>query len=245
MRRSKQTGLQRYSTPQLLAEGLADLFVRAAADAIAERGAFFVALSGGTTPKAAYMLLGQEPRGSAIEWPHVFVYFGDERCVPPDNERSNFKMANDAFLRNVGLQENNVHRMRGEDDPAAAALAYSRVLIQMMGDVPRFDLTLLGMGADGHTASLFPGEDPRTDEERLVRAPFVAKFNEYRLTMTPKVLNNARRVAIATEGAAKAQVLHAVLEGPFEPAVHPIQIVAPHDGGLVWLVDEAAATFLT
>lgn len=237
--------LRIFETPGEVAAALADTFVSDASDAIAARGAFFVALAGGTTPKNAYRLLAQEPRRSRIDWNHVFVYFGDERSVPPDDADSNYRMAREAFLQSVPLPEDHVHRMHGEEEPARAARAYAELLIQTMGDRPRFDLIMLGMGPDGHTASLFPGTDPLTDDERLVRAPYVEKFSTYRITITPLVINNARHVAIATEGLPKAPALYAVRKGPYDPLVHPIQIVDPKDGRLTWLVDRAAAAELS
>lgn len=230
--------------PAQLAQRLAETFAADAADAIAQRGAFFVALSGGTTPKAAYDLLGCDPLKSAVDWNHVFVYFGDERCVPPDNPNSNYKMARDAFLAAAGVPEANVHRMHGEEDPQTAARDYAALLVQTLGDEPRFDCILLGMGPDGHTASLFPGTNPLIDDDRLVRAAYVEKFSSWRITLTPRVINNARHVVVATEGLPKAPALYAVREGPYDPTIHPIQIVAPRDGALTWLVDRAAAAEL-
>lgn len=236
--------LRVYDGPAELAAALADTFVAEASSAIAERGAFFVALAGGTTPKNAYELLAQAPRRDRVDWRHVFVYFGDERCVSPERAESNYRMAREAFLDGVALPAGHVHRMRGEDDPLAAARDYATLLIQTMGDLPRFDLLMLGMGADGHTASLFPGTDPCTDDDRLVRAPYVEKLGAYRLTITPMVINAARHIVIATEGLPKAPALYAVREGPYQPLVHPIQIVQPSGGRLTWLVDRAAAAEL-
>jgi 6-phosphogluconolactonase len=135
--------------------------------------------------------------------------------------------------------------MRGEDEPAAAARAYAEVLQREAGALPVFDLVLLGMGPDGHTASLFPGSDPLTDDDALVRAPWVEKFSTFRITLTPKVINAAREVAIAAGGAAKAAVLREVREGPYAPVEHPIEIVNPNDGVLTWFVDRAAASALS
>lgn len=236
--------LQVFETAGEVAAALADAFVDDARAAIEQHGAFFVALAGGTTPKNAYRLLAQEPRRSRVDWNHVFVYFGDERCVPPESDESNFKMASDAFLRDVRIAADHVHRMRGEDDPLQGARDYAALLIQTMGDLPRFDLVMLGMGTDGHTASLFPGTDPLADNERLVRAPYVEKLASHRITFTPLAINNARHVIIAAEGLPKAPALYAVREGPYEPQTHPIQIVAPVNGRLTWLVDRDAAAEL-
>jgi 6-phosphogluconolactonase len=228
-----------------VAVAVADAFVEDAQAAISERGAFFVSLAGGTTPKAAYRLLAQSPRADAVDWQHVQVYFGDERCVPPDSDESNYKSAHDAFLSTVPIPEQNVHRMQGEADPLTAARDYAQLLVQTMGDIPQFDFIMLGMGTDGHTASLFPGTDPRVDDDRLVRAVYVEKMQTHRITLTPLVINNARHVLIATEGLTKAPALYAVREGPYDPVQHPIQIVAPLRGRLSWYVDRAAAAELS
>lgn len=196
-------------------------------------------------------MLAEEPLRSQICWKDVFVYFGDERCVPPGDEQSNYKMASDAFLRKVEIPTKNVHRMHGEEDPDAAAAEYAKILrddlaLRQAPDdaTPRLDLIMLGMGADGHTASLFPGTDPLTDDDALVRAPYVDKLGTRRLTITPRVINAARHVAIATEGLPKAPALATVLEGPYDPTRYPIQIVSPANGRLTWFVDADAAADL-
>jgi len=234
--------LRVFETPQDLAEGVADAFATLAQDAIGKRGSFAVALAGGTTPKAAYALLGREPYASQIDWPHVQIFFGDERCVSPDDAESNYNMARTAFLSSVRVPADNVHRMHGEDDPAQAARDYAETLIEFLGPDTRFDLLMLGMGPDGHTASLFPGSDPRTDEAQLVRAVWVQKMQTHRITLTPAVINRARHVIIATEGAAKAQMLHTVRGSEYDPVRYPVQIVKPDDGVLEWFVDRAAAS---
>jgi 6-phosphogluconolactonase len=237
--------LRVFETPQAVASALAGVFVSEARSAIAERGSFFVALAGGRTPQAAYALLAAAERREAVDWTRVLIYFGDERCVPPESDDSNYKLAFDSFLSKVPVPPRNVHRMHGEDEPARAARAYAQVLVETMGEMPRFDLMLLGMGEDGHTASLFPGSDPRTDEDQLVRAVLAEARDPHRLTLTPLVINNSRRVTIAVEGAAKAQTLRAAREGPYDPVKYPVQIVSPLAGDLIWLADKAAAQALT
>jgi 6-phosphogluconolactonase len=232
-------------TPELVAQALADHFVEDAQYALGDRGAFFVALAGGTTPKAAYELLAREPRRSKVDWNNVHIFFGDERCVPPQSQESNYNMAAQAFLRSVDVPTRNVHRIHGEDDPARAASQYATLLVEMTGRPPALDLILLGMGADGHTASLFPGMDPRVHEQQFVRSVYVEKLRAHRVTFTPLVINNAAHVVIAVEGVLKAPALYAVLKGPHEPSVHPIQIVSPKHGTLTWLVDRAAAAELS
>lgn len=237
--------LRVFDDPAQLASALADVFVDDAREAIRERGEFNVALAGGTTPKAAYELLAQEPRRDMVDWSRVNVYFGDERTVRPDSDESNYNMAAQALLSRVPLVPDHVHRMRGEDDPVTAARDYAEVLTQHLGELPRFDLVLLGMGPDGHTASLFPGSNPCIDNELLVRAPFVQKFASHRLTLTPLVFNNARHVVISIEGLPKAPALYAALRGPYRPEVHPVQIIAPVNGRISWFADRAAAAELS
>jgi 6-phosphogluconolactonase len=229
-----------------LARAVGDYFVSLAARATAARGRFDVALAGGSTPKAAYALLAAEPLRAAVDWPNVRFFFGDERCVPPGDAESNYKSARDGLFEPLGIDAAQIFRMHGEDEPQAAAAAYATLLRDVVGsDPPAFDLVLLGMGPDGHTASLFPGTDPLEDDAALVRAPYVAKFATHRITLTPRVINAARAIAIATGGSAKAEALHGVLEGPRDPTHYPIQIVEPRDGTLTWFVDRAAAVLLT
>lgn len=235
--------LEIFDTPAALAQAVADRFLDAAQTAVGDRGGFYVALAGGTTPKAAYELLAAEPYATAVPWKDVFVYFGDERCVGPDDADSNYGMARRAFLDAVNIPSQNVHRLRGEDDPQHAADAYSRILVEDLGDFPRLDLVMLGMGPDGHTASLFPGTTVGAGDA-LVAAPYVEKLRAFRLTLTPRVINNAREVLIATEGSAKAEVLAAVRNGPADPDRYPIQRIVPTAGTLRWMVDRAAASEL-
>jgi 6-phosphogluconolactonase len=226
--------------PAVTAE-LAAAFVDAAREAVAQRGVFNVALSGGTTPKAAYELLAAEPLRSQVDWPNVSIYFGDERCVPPRDAASNYRMAHDALLGKVPIPEENVFRMRGEADPGIAANEYATDMRAELGNRPHFDLVLLGLGDNAHTASLFPGTLPDFDDDALVRAVYVAPLDMWRLTITPLVINEARSVVFAVAGEAKAPALAAVLEGPHDPARWPAQIVHPSPGNLVWLADAAAA----
>lgn len=230
-----------YETPAEVAKALADLLVDYAGGAIAGAGRFVVALAGGTTPKATYALLAKPPYANAIDWSAVEFFFGDERCVAPDSDQSNYKMAYDAFLGPLDVPDVHVHRMRGEDDPARAAFDYRAVLFNLLGEKPRFDLVLLGMGPDGHTASLFPGQDPLTEDEQRVRAVYAVSQSQWRLTLTPSLLNSTQAVCFAVVGSEKAATLAAVREGPYNPTKHPAQIIAPAHGELIWLADKAAA----
>jgi 6-phosphogluconolactonase len=237
-------GMQIFHDPEALARGLADLFVSLGRMAMSDRGSFHVALAGGNTPRAAYELLAQEPLRGELSWSDVFIYFGDERCVPPDDEQSNYLMAKRAFLDSVGIPRANVHRIAGEIEPGHAANEYASLLRTVFGNVPQLDLVLLGIGLDGHTASLFPGTPPDTDDDALVRAVYARPQMMWRVTMTPKVLNHGRTVAFAVEGAEKAAILATVYQGPRDPVKYPAQIVEPVSGRLMWLVDDLAAGML-
>jgi 6-phosphogluconolactonase len=230
-----------FADAQRLAVALANFFSDTALAAITQRGAFYVALAGGSTPRAAYQLLATPRPRDRISWSDVFVYFGDERCVAPTDPLSNYLMAQETLLRNVPIPPHNVHRMHGEDPPAQAAAAYAQVLRADCGSVPRLDLIMLGLGKDAHTASLFPGGDPLTDDDQLVRPTYSQETQTDRLTITPRVINNARAVVIAAEGSEKASAVAAVREGSYDPAKFPAQIVSPRDGDFVWLLDKLAA----
>jgi len=212
--------------------------------AMADRGVFTVALSGGNTPRAAYELLGGDPLRTELSWSDVFIYFGDERCVPPTDEQSNYRMASKAFLENVGIPPANVNRIRGEIDPAQAANEYASVLRAALGNAPQLDLVLLGLGPDGHTASLFPGSPPESDDAALVRAVYADSQAMWRVTVTPEVINRARTVVFAVEGVDKAQIFSEVYEGPVDMVKYPAQVVAPASRRLIWMVDELAAGML-
>ncbi len=233
-----------FPNAERLATALADLFINKAETAQTERGSFYVALAGGTTPTAAYALLAMEPYVDRISWDDIFVYFGDERCVKPDDPLSNYKTALDTLLSHVPIPERNIHRMRGEIDPLEAATDYAKVLRDDLGEYLRFDLLMLGLGKDGHTASLFPGTDPLTDTDRLVRPTYSKETQTDRLTITPKIINSARAVVIATEGPTKSTAVAIARQGAFDPTACPAQIVDPVGGDLIWLIDELAAGML-
>jgi len=230
-----------------LARQAAELFVTLAQRAAGEEGArFTVALSGGGTPKALYGLLAAPPYAGQVPWERVHLFWGDERHVPPDNEESNYRMVNEALLSSIAIPAENVHRVRAEEpDAAGVARDYADNLRGFFdlqpNEWPRFDLVLLGLGPDGHTASLFPGTDALHDTTHLVAAPFVAKFNAHRITLTAPALNNAATVAFLVAGAEKAAVLRDVIDGPRDVDRLPAQLIAPTNGTLVWMLDEAAA----
>ncbi len=227
--------------------GAADFIAAQASRAITERGRFTIALSGGGTPRPIYARLAAADYRDRIAWNRVHVFFGDERCVPPDDARSNFRMAREALLDHVALLAENIYRIRGEDDPAQAALAYEQQLQRLFRTwtFPAFDLILLGMGDNGHTASLFPGTAALRETVRWVVPQYVEVVSTWRVTFTAPLINAARQVAFLVEGAAKAQMLWNVLEGPYQPDVLPSQLIQPANGQVHWLLDAAAAADLS
>jgi 6-phosphogluconolactonase len=229
-----------------LARAAAQEFCRCAAEAITARSRFCVALSGGNTPRAVNSLLAAE-RGD-LAWGKIFVFFGDERHVPPDNPDSNYRMAYETLLSRVPLPEHNVFRVRAELAANAAGDDYDRRLREFFGVKdgawPRFDLILLGMGEDGHTASLFPGSAALQEQSRLVVANWVEKFQSYRITFTFPVLNHAAEVLFLVSGKDKSHVLREILGPGSMGARFPAAMVRPQDGRLLWVVDKAAAQLL-
>jgi 6-phosphogluconolactonase len=229
-----------YADIAALVTGAADVIAAEAEKAIAARGVFSLALSGGNTPKPVYARLATLP----LDWANVHLFFGDERCVPPDDPRSNYHMVKEALIDHVVIPPANVHRMRGEDEPEAAAAAYADEIRAALGPDGRFDLVLLGLGDDGHTASLFPGLAAVTETERTVMACYVEAVSMWRLTLTPPAINAARRAAFLVAGAVKAGMVQRVLQGPRQFVVLPSQTVRPAERPALWLMDEAAAAQL-
>ncbi len=224
--------------------------IRIGRDAFEARGRFAVALSGGSTPRRLYEILTQAPFRSQLEWSRVDFFFGDERAVPPDHEDSNFRMAHEALFSKLGILPSRIHRMQAErQDLTEAARDYQVVLAQVCGvsakgSPPALDLVLLGMGPDGHTASLFPGTEALEEKDLWVVANPVPQLATDRITLTTAILNEARCVIFLVVGADKASTLAQVLEGPRDPERLPSQLIRPLNGRLVWLVDEAAANEL-
>ena len=240
--------IERVHTGQDVAREAAELFVRRNQAAKAS-GRFTVALSGGSTPRAFHSLLAAPPYRDQVDWSITQFYWGDERCVAPDDPESNFRMARETLLDNVPLRDAQIHRIHSElDDPAAAAKLYEDELRQEFalsgGTLPRIDLVFLGIGPDGHTASLFPHTAALSVRDRLVVANYVPKLSTWRITLTAPVLNAATTVAFLVAGADKADALSAVLDGPPDPEQYPSQMIAPTTGDLLWVVDDAAAARL-
>ncbi len=232
-----------YPDSESFINGAADFIAGLAAQAVAERGRFAIALSGGGTPRPIYARLTTAGYGDRIDWSKVHIFFGDERCVPPDDSRSNYRMAREALLDHVALPAENMHRIRGEEEPALEALRYEQEIARLYRSAgfPAFDLILLGMGDNGHTASLFPGTAALREHTRWVVAQYVEVMSTWRVTFTAPLINAARHVAFLAKGAGKAQMLWNVLEGPYQPDVLPSQLIQPVSGELHWFVDAAAA----
>ena len=225
--------------PEALAERLADFVVESVGESQRLRGTASLVLAGGGTPRVAYELLARAPRRNAIDWTRVTILFGDERCVAPTDADSNYRMAREALLADVPLRASSILRMRGEADPAIAAAEYAAMIRERFGASPRFDLVLLGMGPDGHTASLFPGNDPFADDEALVRSVYSESKRQWRLTLTPSAINGAYAVAVALAGSEKAPTYAAIARGDGDPVRYPIEAIAPRDGQLIWFVERS------
>jgi 6-phosphogluconolactonase len=240
--------LQIYDNLDLLTRSATDLFAQQSALA-RPRGIFRVALAGGSTPRPVYHLLAASPYRERIDWLQVQYYWGDERNVGPDSPESNYRMAKETLLDHVPVQPEQVHRMRGELAASEAAAEYEQVLARTFGlapgAFPRFDLILLGMGPDGHTASLFPQTSALAIRDRMVVANLVPKLATERITLTVPTLNAAAAIVFLVAGTDKADALAAVLQGPEQPEEYPSQLIAPANGTLTWMVDRAAAAKLS
>lgn len=240
---SVQSAVRVLNDPATLFQTAADGFRRCANSAVTTRGRFTAALSGGSTPKGLYSLLATD---SSLPWDKIYFFFGDERHVPPDSPESNYRMASEALLSRIPAPANNVFRVPAEiPDADQAASTYEQTIRQFFktapGHFPRFDLILLGIGPDGHTASLFPKTKALQEKSRLFVANWVEKFQTNRLTLTLPVLNNAAEAMFLVSGQDKAPALHAVLESDEPGELYPAKLVQPTNGKLIWLVDRAAA----
>lgn len=231
------------------------LYVRAAeeiahfvGESISVSGEFTVALAGGSTPAEVYELLATRFRLS-VDWKEMQFFWGDERCVPPDDEASNYGMAARSMLDRIDLRPDQIHRIRGEDSPEAAARAYEEEIRSVFSlgedEFPRFDLVMLGMGENAHTASLFPNSPAIHEQRRLAVVTEGIPPHATRISITPGVINHAARVLFVVSGAGKAEAVKAVLEGPHDPDRYPAQIVQPEDAEYLWMLDQAAARLLS
>lgn len=235
-----------FADEEALGRAAADLFLALSREAIASRGRFSAALSGGSTPRRLYELLGEKPYRDAVDWQRVHVFWVDERCVPRDHGESNFRLAFDTVLSTVPLPTENIHRIKGEEGPDRAAREYEDDIRTFFGTsgTPSFDLIILGVGEDGHTASLFP-DSPLLNERLRIAVPvYLEKPKLNRITLTLPVLNNAARILVLATGEKKAEVVREILEGPGN-ARRPAGLVRPVHGVLQWLIDKKAGQKLT
>ncbi|MFY9556096.1 MAG: 6-phosphogluconolactonase [Blastocatellia bacterium] len=248
-----------YRDPQELAVKAARLFARLADQYVVGCGRFNVVLSGGSTPRAMLSVLAVDPFLDTVPWSSICFFWGDERCVPPDHPDSNYRMANEALLSKVPVPPQNIFRIPAEmADPKQAAGEYAATLRRFftagpgasqsgtapLSNLPRFDLVFLGMGPDGHTASLFPHTTALQAGEQIVVENYVEKFKTHRITLTAATINNARNVTFLAGGEDKAETLKNVLEGSYQPDLYPSQLIRPRNGTLLWMVDQAAARLL-
>jgi 6-phosphogluconolactonase len=229
-----------------VAKAAANRFVELAREATQEHGRFAVALSGGSTPQRAYRLLASADYSQQVDWSKVHIFFGDERAVPPDDAESNYRMASEALLSRAGIPAENIHRINGVGNAVANARLYEDELRTFFNDAawPRLDLALLGMGDDGHTASLFPGTKALDEQESLVSANWVEKLNAYRITLTAPAINHAAHIIFLVTGENKAERLNEVLGAERAPLLLPSQLITPTDGSLEWFIDRAASARL-
>lgn len=230
-----------FENPQGLAEAAAETFAKEGTRSIRQSRRFAVALAGGSTPKSAYELLATQYRDT-LDWSKVHIFFGDERTVPPDHENSNYRMAHETLLSHVPV--GSVHRMRGELDPREAATLYEEELVTFFDGLPSFDLILLGIGEDGHTASLFPHTPALNVSHRWVVENPVEKLGTMRITLTAPAINMAQRAIFLVAGEGKAKALQKILEADTDPQDYPAKLIQPAFGP-IWMVDRAAAGLIS
>ena len=236
------------SDSESLAKAAARLLIDKGKTAVANRGVFALAVSGGSTPKRLFELLADEkgPYFNTLPWKETQIFWVDERHVPPDSKESNYRMTREAMLSHAPIPESNIHRIISENPRAEdAAVQYEAELKEFFNGLPQFDLTILGLGEDGHTASIFPGSPVLNESKRFVAAPWVEKLNTFRITLTLPVLNNSSSTVFLVSGKGKSEILRAVLEGKFDPARLPSQAIRPTNGELEWLIDTEAASLLS
>ena len=240
------TTVRVFETADEVAHAAAEQFVERAQNSSRISGRFAVALAGGTTPRRMYELLAGNQFRNAIDWTTVQLFFGDERFVPSDHPESNYRLASDALISQVEIPSVNIHRIEIQADATSSATRYESELHHFFKDVdvPRFDLVLLGLGEDGHTASLFPNTNALNVTDKWVVANFVEKLESYRITLTARAINAAANVMFLVAGANKAPAVSAVLNGPFQPESLPAQLIKPEAGTLTWLLDAPAASLL-
>jgi 6-phosphogluconolactonase len=234
-----------FRTIEALNESAAQLFVHLAEKSVMARGRFLLCLSGGNTPKGLYTLLSVNPYRDIIPWKNTFIFWSDERCVPADDERNNARMATEVLLKKIDIPSSNIFPVLVNLNPAEAASNYEQTLRDFFGmKPPRFDLILLGLGENGHTASLFSGTEVLREKSHWVKEVFVEELQRYRITMTATLINKAHNIVFLITGKEKSDILKTVLTAPFQPEKYPIQLIRPEHGEVCWFVDDKAASGL-
>jgi len=244
---SKNPKIQIVADVDAMSRAATETIVAHISESLQTRDVFSIALSGGSTPRRLYALLANDAKlREQILWERVHFFWGDERHVPPDHPESNYRMAYNALLSKVPIPSINIHRIRAEDSDADKAAAdYEQEIRRFFkinaGQMPRFDCVLLGMGPDGHTASLFPGTSALEETERMAVANWIKKFQSYRITLTVPLFNNADRILFLVGGMEKANTLKLVLEGDAKASRFPVQLIQPTRGDVTWFLDRSAA----
>ncbi|HLM01998.1 MAG TPA: 6-phosphogluconolactonase [Pyrinomonadaceae bacterium] len=239
---TKNCDVKIFPNVETLNKNAASLIVEIAAETLQRKDEFSIALAGGSTPEALYKLLASDKFKTKIDWTKTLVFFGDERCVSPDDAASNYRMANAALLARVPLPPENVFRLKGEIESEKAAAEYEEIIKKTLGESARFDLILLGMGDDGHTASLFPQTPVLRETKKLVAANFVEKLNANRLTLTFPAINSAKNVLFLVAGAKKAPMIKKVFSA--ETIDLPASLIKPENGNCRWFLDKEAASLI-
>jgi len=238
-----------YNSQEEMISSAAAQFISIGMSSIEDRGRFSVTLSGGNTPKPLYEILAG-PDADVLDWDKIHIFWGDERCVPPNHPDSNYNQANQGLLSPRSIKDENIHRIKSELQPEEASRQYQEeILSYFQGNKPRFDLVLLGMGSDGHTASLFPGSElvvgDHPSEDCLVSSNWVPKLESWRITFTHHLINIAHNVHFLVSGENKAKALKSVLEGPPDHKLYPSQLIDPDEGNLTWYINHDAAAELS
>lgn len=242
---NNENKLRVFETPEILSEAAAELMVQIAANSLAERGRFVISLSGGKTPERLFKILAESPFYTKIQWANTFIFWGDERCVPYNDERNNAHRARILLIDKIPIPSDNVFPIPVNMEPAEAARQYEETIKDYFGNkTPGFDLILLGLGENGHTASLFPETEVLHEKTALVKQVYVEEQKMFRITMTAPLLNLARNILFLVTGKSKSEILKTVLEGPMETDKYPAQLIKPAVGDLWWFADKAAAADL-
>ena len=237
--------LEIFQSADAINKAAAEFIIEVAEKSIAARGKFTISLSGGQTPGSLYQLLAEPAYRERMPWKNTFIFWGDERFVPADNIQNNAYMAKTLLLNHIDIPSININPISVDLDPSKAAEKYETTIKKLFGnDSPRFDLILLGIGENGHTASLFPGTNVLFEKIRLVKEVYLTEQNMYRITMTPHLINQAFNIIFLVEGENKAEILMTILTSPHQPDIFPAQIIDAEDGNLYWFVDINAATLL-